>query len=173
MSTIRDATLDDATAIASIYNDNVVPTTVGWTEEVETPEHRRAWLATQAEAGNPVLVAIDGASGAVVGFASYGDFRDSRKWPGYRFTVEHTIHVADGQRGAGTGRALMDALIDRAIADGRHRMVGGIDGDNDASIRFHERLGFVQVAHLPEVGFKVGRWLDLVLVQLALDRPRP
>jgi phosphinothricin acetyltransferase len=52
-------------------------------------------------------------------------------------------------------------------------MVGGIDGENDASIRFHERLGFVQVARLPEVGFKFGRWLDLVLVQLALDQPRP
>ena len=174
MTTVRDAVADDAAAIAGIYNANVVSTTVAWTDETESVEHRRAWLASQADAGNPVLVAVeDRDGGTVIGFGSYGDFRDTAKWPGYRFTVEHTIHVADGHRGAVTGRALMLALIDRAVADGYHRMVGGIDGDNAASIRFHERLGFAQVARLPEVGFKFGRWLDLVLVQLALDQPRP
>ncbi len=105
----------------------------------------------------------------VAGWTSYGDFRDSTKWPGYRFTVEHTIHVAEWAWGSGVGRALMAELIERARAAGMHTMIAGIDGANDASVRFHERLGFVTVARVPEVGAKLGRWLDLVLMALALD----
>ncbi|MFI5044836.1 MAG: GNAT family N-acetyltransferase, partial [Acidimicrobiales bacterium] len=56
----------------------------------------------------------------------------------------------------------------RATSAGKHVMVGGIDADNAGSIRFHRRLGFVEVARMPEVGFKFGRWLDLVLVQRTL-----
>ena len=166
---IEDARDDDLPAILAIYNDVMRTSTAIYREEPATLEERQAWNETRKKNGYPLLVARTD-DGTVAGFATFGDFR---AWPGYRFTVEHTIHVADGHRGAGTGEALMVALIDRAVADGYHRMIGGIDGDNAASIRFHERLGFVQVARLPEVGFKFGRWLDLVLVQLALDQPRP
>lgn len=68
----------------------------------------------------------------------------------------------------------MSALIDEARRRGKHAMVAAIDGENEASIRFHERLGFVQVGRMPELGAKFGRWLDLVLLQLRLDdRPAP
>jgi L-amino acid N-acyltransferase len=163
---IRDATGADVEAISALYNALIPTTTVAWTDVPETVEERRAWLGRQADQGHPVLVADDG---ELLGFASYAGFRDSMKWPGYRFSVEHTIHVREVSWGRGVGRALMEALVSRARAAGMHVMVGALDGANDASLRFHERLGFVGVARMPEVGWKFDRWLDLVLVQRILD----
>jgi L-amino acid N-acyltransferase YncA len=156
----------DAVAINALYNATVATTTVQWTEHLESVTTRQAWVEKLLDAGNPVLVAeIDY---EVIGFASYDDFRDSTKWPGYRFTVEHTIHVDAEHQGAGVGRDLLRSLIERASAAGKHVMIGAIDGANAGSIRFHAREGFVEVARLPEVGFKFGRWLDLVLMQRVL-----
>lgn len=164
---IRDADGDDAAAICALYNATVSTTTVAWTEEHESVATRREWLHTQRAAGHPVLVAE--AEGRVIGFASYGEFRNATKWPGYRFTVEHTIHVDARHQGAGVGGELLEALVERATAAGLHVMIGAIDGENDGSIRFHKRHGFVVVARVHEVGFKFGRWLDLVLVQRTLS----
>jgi L-amino acid N-acyltransferase len=170
---IRDATLDaagnadDATAINGLYNATVSTTTVAWTEEHESVATRRQWLQAQHAANRPVLVAE--ADGRVVGFASYGEFRNATKWPGYRFTVEHTVHIDAAHQGAGVGGALLEALVERATAADLHVMIGAIDGENDGSLRFHQRHGFVEVARLHEVGFKFGRWLDLVLVQRTLS----
>ena len=86
----------------------------------------------------------------------------------YRFTVEHSVHVAEGLRGLGIGTALMQQLIARGTAIGKHVMVAGIDADNHGSIRMHERLGFRQAGHLSEVGWKFDRWLDLVFMQRRL-----
>jgi len=168
---VRDADGDDAAAICALYNATVSTTTVAWTEEHESVATRQEWLRTQRAAGNPVLVAEAQAQAEadVIAFASYGEFRNATKWPGYRFTVEHTIHVDATHQGAGVGGALLEALVERATAAGLHAMIGAIDGGNDGSIRFHERHGFVAVARLPEVGFKFGRWLDLVLVQRTLS----
>jgi len=163
---IRPASLADAEAISGLYNALVATDTVAWTDEPESVDERRAWIGAQEQRGDPVLVADDG---EVIGFASFGEFRDSSKWPGYRFTVEHTIHVRGDRWGAGVGRGLMEALFEIARAHGKHVMVGGVDGANDASLRFHERLGFVEVARMPEIGRKFDRWLDLVLVQRILD----
>ena len=133
----------------------------------QTEADRSDWLRRQAAAGYPVLVAdIDG---VVAGFASYGDFRDAAKWPGYRFTVEHTVHVRADHWQTGVGRALLTELLGRARTAGKHVMIGGIDAENEPSLRFHERMGFVEVARLPETGHKFGRWLHLVLVQRIID----
>ena len=76
--------------------------------------------------------------------------------------------------GFGVGRDLMGALIDKARTSGKHTMIAAIDATNEVSIRFHGRLGFVEVARMPETGAKFGRWCDLVLLQLRLDdRPAP
>ena len=115
-----------------------------------------------------MLVATDAAG--VAGFASFGDFRP---WPGYRFTVEHSVHVRHDCRGAGVGGALMQPLIARATTLGKHVMIAGVDAENVASLRFHRRLGFVPVAHFREVGFKFGRWLDLMFLQRLLSDDRP
>jgi phosphinothricin acetyltransferase len=164
---VRDATTADLEAVRGLYNALLLTTTVGWTETEQRAEEREAWFARQTQQGYPVLVVDD--DGEVVGYAAYGDFRGAGKWPGYRFTVEHTIHVREDQWGRGVGRALLEELIERALDAGVHVMVAAIDGDNDSSIEFHRRLGFVEVARMPEVGHKFDRWLDLVLMQRVLD----
>ena len=173
--TIRDAHDADVAAITAIQNAFIATEAIEWTDTPHTVGERAVWLAAQQADGLPVLVATAAADdGEVVGWASFGPFRDSQKWPGYRLTVEHTIHVHRDHWGAGVGRTLMLALIHRATAMGLHVMVAAVDGKNDASIRFHERLGFREVARMPEIGTKFGRWLDLVLLQLVLgDAPAP
>ena len=163
---IRDAAMADMPAVRSLYNALIGTTTVAWTEEPETLRQRQAWFRAQVRGGHPVLVAeLDG---VVVGFASYGSFRGEGRWPGYRATVEHTIHVDEGHWGRGIGRALLESLIEVARSHDVHVMVAAVDGDNAESIAFHERLGFVVVARMPEVGRKFDRWLDLVLLQRVL-----
>jgi L-amino acid N-acyltransferase len=161
---IRDAVSQtDIAAISSLYNALIDTSTIAWTEHRETLATRQDWFAEQQSQGYPVLVAES--DGDVVGYASFGDFRDAIKWPGYRFVVEHTVHIREDQWGRGVGRALMAELIRRARQLGKTQMVGGVDGANDASIQFHERLGFVEVARMPQIGFKFDQWLDLVLLQ--------
>jgi phosphinothricin acetyltransferase len=162
---VREATAQDVPAILAIYNEVIATTTAVYRDDPADLEDRVAWWHDRQRQGYPVLVAADG--GDVVGFASFGDFRN---WPGYRFTVEHSVHVRADRRGEGVGHALMVALMDRAQRLGKHVMVAGVDAENAASLRFHQRLGFVPVAHLREVGFKFGRWLDLVFLQVILGK---
>ena len=160
---IRDATTDDLAAISALYNATIPTTTAAWTESTESLADRQTWFGRQQAAGYPILVAdLDG---DIVGFTAFGDFRDAVKWPGYRFVVELTVHVAESTWGQGVGRALITELVARAHVLGKTQIVAAVDGDNEASLRFHERLGFVEVARMPAIGFKFGRWLDLVLLQ--------
>jgi L-amino acid N-acyltransferase YncA len=163
---VRDAEERDLPQIVELVNALLETTSIEWTERPYTVEDRRSWLQAHQRAGECVLVAVR--AGEVLGFASYGDFRDSRKWPGYRFTVEHTIHVSQAHWGAGVGRHLLEALSARAAAAGKHVMVAAIDGDNTGSIAFHLRCGFREVGRLPEVGWKLGRRRTLVLLQREL-----
>src|SRR4051794_7541069 len=110
---VRPAVAADLPATLAIYNELIPSTTVAWTEQLQTLPEREAWFAERQARGFPVLVAVDEA-GAVVGTATYGDFRDSIRFPGYRFTVEHSVHVRADQRRSGVGRALMEALIGAA-----------------------------------------------------------
>lgn len=161
---IDDATDDDLPAILAIYNDVMRTSTAIYREEPATLDERQAWNETRKANGYPLLVArTDDAP--VAGFATFGDFR---AWPGYRFTVEHSVHVAESLRGLGIGTALMRVLIERGGTLGKHVMVAGIDADNHGSIRMHERLGFERTGHLKQVGWKFGRWLDLVFMQRLL-----
>jgi L-amino acid N-acyltransferase len=160
---VRDATEADLPGLVAIYNEVIATSTAIYSSEPVTLGNRLEWWRTRVAQGYPVLVAAD-ASG-VMGFASFGDFRT---WPGYRFTVEHSVHVRADCRGQGVGTELLQALLPRAAACDKHVMIGGVDAANAASIRFHERLGFTQVGHLREVGYKFERWLDLVFLQRRL-----
>lgn len=166
---VRDATEADLAVISALYNATIPTTTAAWTERPETLAERRAWFDRRRSAGDAVLVAEE--SGTVVGFTAYGDFRDTSTWPGYRIVAELSIHVAERWRGRGVGRSLMAELVERARAAGKEQLVAGIDGANEASIRFHERLGFREVARMPAIGEKFGRRLDLVLVQRSTAEP--
>jgi L-amino acid N-acyltransferase len=161
--TIRDATDSDLEGLAAIYNDVIATSTATFTTTPVTLDERREWWRTRSAQGYPVLIAED--PRGVAGFGSFGEFR---AWPGYRFTVEHTLHVRADARGRGIGRRLLLALIERARTLGKHVMVAGVDGDNAASIHLHERLGFTQAGRLTEVGYKFGRWLDLVFLQRSI-----
>ncbi len=161
--TVRTATAADAGAIVSILNALLATTTIEWTDTPHTADSILEWLDDH----ETVLVAEE--HDDLVGVAAFGWFRDAVQRPGYRFTVEDTIHVRQDRWGSGVGRELMRALIDEARASGKHTMVAAIDGANEASIRFHDRMGFVEVARMPEIGTKFGRWLDLVLLQFRLD----
>lgn len=164
---LRDAIEADLPSILVIYNHVIATSTAVYATEQVNLAERSAWLAARRERNFPVLVAVD--DGAVIGFASFGDFRGG--WNAYRYSVEHSVHVHADCRGRGAGQRLVEALVPRAIALGKHVMIGGIDAANAASIRFHARLGFRQVAHFHEVGHKFGRWLDLVFMQRMLDAP--
>ncbi len=164
---VREAVDADLPAIVDLQNVLLSTTTVEWTERPHTVPERADWLRRQRVLQYPVLVAV--AASEVVGWCSFSDFRDTTKWPGYQYTVEHTIHVREDNWGNGVGRSLMTALLEAAHSLGKHVMVGAVTGENEASIRFHERLGFVEVARMPHVGAKFGRWLDLVLLQKRID----
>jgi phosphinothricin acetyltransferase len=179
--TIRDATADDLPGIVAIYNDVIATSSAIWREEPTTLAERTAWFESLTGQGFPVLVAVtdtdtvdaadatDPSGGDVVGFASLGHFRS---WPGYRPTVEHSIHVRADRRGAGVGHALLSALIDRAVAMGKDNLIAGVDGDNAGSVRFHERFGFREVGRMPGVGRRFDQRLDLLLLQLDLTDRR-
>jgi L-amino acid N-acyltransferase YncA len=160
---VRDARQEDMAAIVAIYNEDIHTTTSNWSETPQTLDQRLAWFEARSSRGFPTLVADD--AGVLLGVAAYGDFRDSLKWPGYRFTVEHSVHVLESAWGRGVGGALMKELLARAAKAGIHVMIGGIDGANTRSIAFHERLGFREAGRLPQTGWKHEHWLDLVFMQ--------
>jgi L-amino acid N-acyltransferase len=157
---IRDADESDLPGLLAIYNDVIATSTAVYAYLPVTLEDRTQWWRARVGQGYPVLVAVAGPS--VLGFSTFSDFR---AWPGYRFTVEHSVHVRADCRGHGVGKELVKALFPRAEALGKHVMIAGVDATNDASIRFHERLGFEKAGHLREVGHKFDRWLDLVFLQ--------
>mgnify|MGYP005816398031 CR=1 FL=1 len=163
-SEIRQATDADVPALVRIYNDLGVATTASYDLEPLSVEDRRRWLADHDAHGWPVLVAVS--DGEVVGYATYGRFREK---PGYDFTVEHSVYVLPQAQRGGVGRALMSELITYARRQGMHAMVGVIDADNAVSLAFHQSLGFANEGVLHQVGRKFGRWLDIALVVRVLE----
>jgi L-amino acid N-acyltransferase YncA len=163
MTTVREATRQDLPEILSIYNEVIRNSTAVYSEIEFTPARGHSWLEAKAEQGFPFIVAQDDMG--IVGFGTFGEFR---AWPCYRNTVEHSVHIRSDRRGLGLGRTLLVDLIARARTMQKHVMIAGIDADNAASIGLHRSLGFRQVGHFHEVGFKFGRWLDLKFLELLL-----
>ena len=156
---IRAAEESDSQAIAEIWN-LVIRASVFTFNSVEKSEDEiRGMISEKRAVGHPVLVAD---SGGVAGFATYGQFRLG---VGYVRTMEHTIHLPPGERGKGTGRALMQQLESIAQREGVHSLIAGISGENRGAVAFHAAMGYSEIACLPQVGRKFGRWFDLVLMQ--------
>lgn len=159
---IRPATPADLAAICAIYNYYVQHSTCTYEDEPDTPAGRAAWLASHGPT-HPVIVAE--VRGEIVGWGSLSPFHPRC---GYRLTVEDSVYVRHDRHRRGIGRALLAALIARARDLGHHTVIAGISADQPASIALHREFDFVEVARLQEVGYKFGRWLDVIYMQLML-----
>lgn len=162
--TVRAAQAEDVPHIRTIYNQAILNSVASWRYEPLTLQAQQDWFEDKRQHGYPVLVAQEAAQ--IVGWASLGAFRQGI---GYQHTVENSVYVAEGQCGKGVGQALLSELICAARQTGYHTIVAGMEASNTASVRLHARFGFVQVAYFRQVGYKFGRWLDLIFMQLMLE----
>lgn len=164
MPTIRPVTEADMPAVTAIFAEEVRHGTASWAYEPPTENELLEKMRGLVAQGYPYLVAeVDG---QVAGYTYASAYRPRE---GYRFLVEDSIYVAEGYRGRGIARALMQALIDECTARGYRQMIAVIgDSENMPSIALHRSLGFERVGLLPKIGYKFDRWLDSVLMQRAL-----
>lgn len=158
---LRTAEQADAAQVADLWNgmirDSLATfTTVEWTAETMAARigaRRHAfWLAEDAQ--------------GVMGIVTFGPFRGG---PGYAATVEHSVILRPSAQGKGAADMLMDTAEAGAAAMGMHVMVGAISGANPRAVAFHARRGYLQTGHMPQVGFKAGQWLDLILMQKSVS----
>ncbi|MBL8805903.1 MAG: N-acetyltransferase [Rhodospirillales bacterium] len=168
----RDSTEADIPAIQAIYAHHVRHGLASFEEIPPAAEELAQRRRAIVEKGLPYL-AVD-VDGKLAGYAYAGPFRPRSA---YRFSVEDSIYVAPDLAGHGLGRVLLGALIDRATLWGARQMVAVIgDSANAASIGLHTRLGFRMVGSFRSIGFKLGRWVDSVMMQRELgegDATRP
>ena len=158
---VRPATHDDLSAIHDIYNDAVLTTTASYDYEPRPFEYRVTWFESHERQRLPVFVATND-DGQLVGWSSLSRYHDRK---GYQFTVENSVYVAAAHRGHGIGKLLMPPLIDSARTLGLRAIIAAIDAENEASVRLHAAFDFVAVGRFKEVGFKFGRWLDVIYME--------
>ena len=161
---IRPATESDLPAINEIYNYFVLHSTCTYQEEPEPLSGRQAWFRHHGPK-HPVIVASVGEQ--VIGWGSLSAFHTRAA---YRNTVENSIYVHQQHHRRGVGSLLLRHLIECASSIGHHAIIAGIDAEQTASVALHERFGFQTVGHLREVGFKFGRWLDVIYMERILGR---
>jgi phosphinothricin acetyltransferase len=166
MPHIRLATPADLPAINDIYNHFVLHSTCTYQEEPSTPEERQRWFAAHGPT-LPVTVATDDTN-QILGWASLSRFHLRSA---YRNTIENSVYVRPELHNRGIGSLLLRDSVDRARAAGHHTILALIDADQKPSIALHLKHGFTHAAHLRQVGFKFGRWLDVVYLQLMLQNP--
>ncbi|MFJ4715375.1 GNAT family N-acetyltransferase [Streptomyces sp. NPDC088785] len=160
---VRAAHATDLDAVLGIRNHAIEHGTALWTDTPQTREEGAAWLGAHLARGSAYVA---DSAGEVVGFGVYGPWKD---YSGFRHTVENSVYVAEGRHGGGIGSGLLGALVASARAAGLHVMIAGIEAENTASVRLHERHGFTHAGTVREVGRKFGRWLDLTLMRRQLD----
>ena len=159
---IRPARGADLDAINAIYNHFVLHSTCTYQEEPSTREERAAWFAAHG-LEHPITVAER--DGVVVGWGSLSRFHPRSA---YRRTVENSVYVRNDLHRQGVGSVLLADLIERAKTAGHHTIMALIDAGQPGSVAVHRKHGFVEVGQLREVGFKFGRWLDVVYMQRML-----
>jgi len=160
---LRPAGANDSEALARIYNHYIRDSVITF-EEVEISGAEMADRVTAiGRLSLPWLVAET--EGAIVGYAYAGKWRERSA---YRFAVESTVYLDPNRMGRGIGTQLYRGLLAQLRATSVHTVLGGIALPNSASVALHEKLGFTKVAQLEEVGFKLGRWIDVAYWQLLL-----
>ena len=169
---VRPAAAADIPAITAIYGPAVLTGTASF--EVDPPDQAEMLRRFEAitGAGYPYFVAE--VEGRIAGYAYASAYRTR---PGYRFTVEDSVYIATDAQGKGVGKALLERVVARCRDDGFRLMIAVIgDSANFASITLHRRLGFRYCGTIHSVGYKFGRWLDSVVMELPLgegDRSTP
>jgi len=159
-TTIRGAVISDSKAIMDIWNPVIRDTLITFTNTQKCSADLQLMIAEKAAIDHPFLVAVH--KDVVQGFATYGPFRNGT---GYVHTMENSIMLAKTAQGRGVGRMLLNALVDHARSHDIHSLIAGISGENKGAIGFHHHCGFIEIARIPEVGYKFDRWLDLILMQ--------
>jgi L-amino acid N-acyltransferase len=154
--------------ILDIFNEAIVNSTALYEYQPRQLESMVDWFKDKELGNFPVIGAID-QSNRLLGFASYGTFRNR---PAYKYSIEHSVYIHKDHRRKGVAFALMQQLILAAVEQEYHTMIGGIDLANSSSIALHEKLGFVHAGTIKQSGFKFGRWLDLGFYQLLLETPK-
>lgn len=165
---IRDATPEDAAAIAGIYNDAVATTVATFDTEPRSLDAQRAWLRDHTP---PWVVRVVESEGRVIGWASLGPWSERRA---YAATAEVSVYVATDRRAQGWGGALLSDLLAAGDAAGFHAYLARVADGNEASLRLHRRRGFVPIGVMREVGWKFDRWIDVHLLERVTPRrPAP
>jgi L-amino acid N-acyltransferase YncA len=159
---IRDAVTSDAAAICRVYNPYIRNSIVTF-EEAEVTVSEMAVRIAKVTGALPWLVAEE--AGEFIGYAYAAMHRERLA---YRHSVETTIYLTEAAQRKGFGRALYSALLDCLRERPVHTALGGIALPNAASVALHEKCGFRKVAHLDQVGFKFGRWIDVGYWQIVL-----
>lgn len=160
---IRQANYDDMPSVLEIVNYEILHTTAIWDYDTRSLAEQEILFKEKKEKEFPFIVAEK--EGKIIGFGTYGTFRFK---VGYRFTVEHSVYVHKNYHGNGIGSLLLKELIEIAKNQKLHTMIGVIDAENIGSIAFHKKLGFKEVGHIKETGYKFNKWLDSVFVQIIL-----
>lgn len=162
---LRAALESDFDAVADLVNHYIRETAIHFgTEPVTAAGLHEAWNRHQDL--YPCLVAE--IEGRFAGFAQASSFRERAA---YAWTTETTVYVARGQERRGVGTALYQRLFAILRAQGFQSAIGGIALPNDPSVRLHESLGFIKVAHVARAGWKFGQFHDLGFWQRDLDPP--
>jgi phosphinothricin acetyltransferase len=165
---IRDASVNDAPAIARIYNQGIEDRLATLETQFRTPKERAEWLASRSPR-HPVLVAVDDQR-AVLGWGSLNPFNPR---PAYDHVADFSVYVARESRGRGIGDALLGALEERAAELGYHKLVLAAFPDNAAGMRLYERHGFRVVGVYREHGWLDEHWVDVVIMEKLLSQRFP
>ncbi|MFJ7738523.1 GNAT family N-acetyltransferase [Lysinibacillus sp. NPDC097287] len=164
---IRPMEERDLPGVLEIYNDIILTNTAVYMYEPQSIQEKQQWFAERKVAGYPLLVFEE--DGEVAGFATYSQFRP---YPGYKYTMEHSVYVHKEHYQKGIATKLLRELIRIAEEKGVKTLVAGIDGENLGSVKAHEKLGFEYAGTIKNAGFKFDQWLDLVFYQLYLPGPK-
>jgi phosphinothricin acetyltransferase len=165
-ATLRAAVESDLAAINDIYNHYVLHSTCTYQEEPEPMESRRQWFKHHDEK-HPVIVAE--MNGQIAGWASLSAYHARSA---YRHTVENSVYIHHQHHRCGLGSLLLQELIARARSLGHRAIIAGIDADQAASVALHTKFHFEEVGRFKQVGLKFGRWLDVIYMELILNRQK-
>ena len=160
---IEKATPSHFSAIKGIWNPIIRDTLWTFNDKEKSANDIEAMILERNKLGHLSIVGVS--EGKVVGFASYTQFRPGT---GYKKTMEHTVIIDQNFRGCGLGRRLVAELEQDAMSKDVHFLIAGVSESNPVGLSFHKSIGFDKLCILPDVGFKFGKFLSLILMKKKL-----